>query len=173
MKALLNKLAGWGGRNKAVRIIVKKGPTTEILIGKEGKLLSNPGDNLMDLTNQTVNAAANIYGLCDKQLACTTCSIQVKAGYTKLPPPSDEELDVLVGLKHYREKYCRLLLQRDSHGLPDLSATRTKRYGGGGTLCCWHGTTQVTLPLTVCRSAGLIIAYNDKLRSLRAQEVWA
>lgn len=43
----------------------------------------------MDLTNQTVNSASNIYGLCDKQLACTTCSIQVKAGFEKLPAASE------------------------------------------------------------------------------------
>jgi hypothetical protein len=29
----------------------------------------------MDLTNKTVNKNVNVYGLCDKQLACTTCSV--------------------------------------------------------------------------------------------------
>jgi len=35
------------------------------------------GDNLMDVTNSMVNADANIFGLCDKQLACTTCRIDL------------------------------------------------------------------------------------------------
>lgn len=37
--------------------------------------LSILGDNLMDVTNKSVNQNVNVYGLCDKQLACTTCSV--------------------------------------------------------------------------------------------------
>ena len=29
----------------------------------------------MTITNKNVNKNVNIYGLCDKQLACTTCSV--------------------------------------------------------------------------------------------------
>ena len=35
------------------------------------------GDNLMDATNKSVNKNINVYGLCDKQLACTTCSVEI------------------------------------------------------------------------------------------------
>jgi len=90
MRALLSRIVGWGGAAQPIRIIVRKAASTEILVGKEGTPLGDVGDNLMDLTNCTVNSASNIYGLCDKQLACTTCSIQVRAGYDKLPPPSEE-----------------------------------------------------------------------------------
>lgn len=31
----------------------------------------------MDATNKIVNKDINVYGLCDKQLACTTCSVEV------------------------------------------------------------------------------------------------
>ena len=31
----------------------------------------------MDVTNSIVNQNVNIYGLCDKQLACTTCKIDI------------------------------------------------------------------------------------------------
>ena len=42
----------------------------------------------MDLTNKTVNENVNVYGLCDKQLACTTCSVDIEKMYNKLKPPS-------------------------------------------------------------------------------------
>jgi ferredoxin len=35
------------------------------------------GTNLMDVTNALVNQNVNIYGLCDKQLACTTCRVDI------------------------------------------------------------------------------------------------
>ena len=50
----------------------------------------NSGDNLMDVTNNTVNQDANIFGLCDKQLACTTCRVDIETHNNQLPPPSDE-----------------------------------------------------------------------------------
>jgi hypothetical protein len=40
-------------------------------------LLKILGENLMDVTNKIVNEDVNIYGLCDKQLACTTCSVHI------------------------------------------------------------------------------------------------
>ena len=52
-------------------------------------LLSNSGDNLMDVTNKMVNQDVNIYGLCDKQLACTTCKVDIESHYEHLPVPSD------------------------------------------------------------------------------------
>ena len=39
------------------------------------------GSNLMDVTNSLVNQDVNIYGLCDKQLACTTCRIDIEKKY--------------------------------------------------------------------------------------------
>lgn len=56
----------------------------------------------MDLTNKIVNKDVNVYGLCDKQLACTTCAIDVVKGYEKLPEPKDDEIDVLFSLKNYK-----------------------------------------------------------------------
>ncbi len=59
----------------------------------------------MDATNKMINSEANIYGLCNKQLACTTCSVHVKSHFNKLPPPTQEQVDVLYGLSDYREGY--------------------------------------------------------------------
>lgn len=50
----------------------------------------DPGSNLMDVTNELVNQDVNIYGLCDKQLACTTCRVEIETLSDRLPAPSDE-----------------------------------------------------------------------------------
>lgn len=74
------------------------------------------GDNLMDVANSLVNEGVNVFGkkmenfanrklgLCDKQLACTTCSVHVLKNYEKLKPPSEEELDILFTLPEYHYK---------------------------------------------------------------------
>jgi len=38
----------------------------------------------MTLANQFANENVQIYGLCDKELACTTCSVHVQTHYDKL-----------------------------------------------------------------------------------------
>jgi ferredoxin len=43
----------------------------------------------MDVTNSLVNENVNIYGLCDKQLACTTCRIDIDKLAERLPAPSE------------------------------------------------------------------------------------
>ncbi len=42
----------------------------------------------MDVTNKSVNENVNVYGLCDKQLACTTCSVEIQKYYDRLSPPN-------------------------------------------------------------------------------------
>lgn len=71
----------------------------------------NPGNNLMDVTNSLVNQNVNIYGLCDKQLACTTCRVDIETHYHQLPPPSDEELDVLITTKYFNQSTSRMACQ--------------------------------------------------------------
>jgi len=71
----------------------------------------------MDVANSLVNEGVNVFGmiilelfdifflgLCDKQLACTTCSVHVLNNYDKLKPPSEEELDILFLLPEYKYK---------------------------------------------------------------------
>jgi ferredoxin len=53
----------------------------------------------MDATNKIVNEQVNIYGLCDKQLACTTCSVVIEDKNEALEAPTEEELDILLGIK--------------------------------------------------------------------------
>jgi 2Fe-2S ferredoxin len=65
----------------------------------------------MDVTNRIVNSNINIYGLCDKQLACTTCRVDLQSHYDKVPPPSEEEIDVLITTKNYQDESSRMACQ--------------------------------------------------------------
>jgi ferredoxin len=65
----------------------------------------------MDVTNSLVNQNVNIYGLCDKQLACTTCRVDIETHFEKLPMPSEEEEDVLLTTNHFNEKTSRMACQ--------------------------------------------------------------
>jgi len=46
----------------------------------------------------------NRKGLCDKQLACTTCSVHILNKYDKIKAPSEEEMDILFLLPEYNYK---------------------------------------------------------------------
>ena len=63
----------------------------------------------MDVTNQLVNEGVEIFGLCDKQLACTTCSVHVLSHYDKIKPPSEVELDILYSLQDFQYEYTTYL----------------------------------------------------------------
>jgi len=65
----------------------------------------------MDVTNRIVNGNLNIYGLCDKQLACTTCKVDITTHFDKLPQPSEEELDILLTTKNYKPRSSRMACQ--------------------------------------------------------------
>jgi hypothetical protein len=70
----------------------------------------------MDTANSLVNEGVQIFGLystcnieclglCDKQLACTTCSVHILNKYDKTPEPSEHEMDILFSLPEYFYKY--------------------------------------------------------------------
>ena len=73
--------------------------------------MTDSGDNLMDVTNSTVNGDTNVFGLCDKQLACTTCRVDLLSHQHLLPQPSEEELDVLLTTRNYQEETSRMACQ--------------------------------------------------------------
>ena len=68
----------------------------------------------MDVANALVNDGIQVFGivkkfaiklgLCDKQLACTTCNVHILKNYEKLPTPSEQELDILFSLPEYYYK---------------------------------------------------------------------
>jgi len=51
-----------------------------------------------------MNGRIKIKGLCDKQLACTTCSVHILNKYEKIKAPSEEEMDILFLLPEYNYK---------------------------------------------------------------------
>ena len=65
----------------------------------------------MDITNRSVNENVNVYGLCDKQLACTTCSVEIESHYNTLKQPSEDELDILYNLPEFKEDCTRMACQ--------------------------------------------------------------
>lgn len=68
----------------------------------------------MDVTNKLVNEGVEIFGLCDKQLACTTCSVDILSKYDQLKAPSETELDVLFALKEFNYEYFSFFLSSKS-----------------------------------------------------------
>ncbi len=68
-----------------VRFIARDGSTSSVS--------ASPGDRLLDVAQ-----AANqpLEGTCEGQLACATCHVIVdSADFARLPPPSEDEEDML------------------------------------------------------------------------------
>jgi ferredoxin len=75
----------------------------------------------MDVTNSLVNANVNIYGLCDKQLACTTCRVDIESHQDILPQSSEEELDVLLTTRNFKDgtsrMACQIFIKEEMEGM--------------------------------------------------------
>ena len=56
------------------------------------------GDNLLDTLNDQNISELSVFGLCDKNLACHSCRINVKKGFEKFPEILEDEKDVLYDL---------------------------------------------------------------------------
>ncbi|CAI2361118.1 unnamed protein product [Moneuplotes crassus] len=70
------------------------------------------GDNLMDTLNESEIKGLNVFGICDKQLACLSCRVNVEEGYNNLPKPTEEETDILYDLgRHYKDNITRMSCQ--------------------------------------------------------------
>ncbi len=53
---------------------------------------------MMDTLNGLQVKGLAVFGVCDKQLACHSCRVNVKRGRGLFPPAEEEETDVLVEL---------------------------------------------------------------------------
>ena len=84
----------------------------------------------MDVTNRSVNADTNVYGLCDKQLACTTSSVEIESKYEHLKKPTEDELDILYGIPTYRPNCTRMACQITLDEKLDGMVVRIPRKGG-------------------------------------------
>ena len=59
----------------------------------------------MDTLNDKNIQDLSVFGICDKQLACHSCRVNVTKHYAAFPPISEDEQDVLDELgKYYKKK---------------------------------------------------------------------
>ena len=53
------------------------------------------GANLLDALNDMNLKDLSVFGICDKQLACHSCRVNIKKKYEAFPKISEDEMDVL------------------------------------------------------------------------------
>ena len=70
------------------------------------------GQILLDSINESGLPNLNIFGICEKQLACLSCRINFKHGYENTPEVSVNEEDAFDSLRRkYRENETRMSCQ--------------------------------------------------------------
>ncbi len=52
------------------------------------------GNNLLDSINEAGIPDISVFGVCNKQLACHSCAVQILSKYNTLEKPTNEEVDV-------------------------------------------------------------------------------
>ncbi len=62
---------------------------------KKHKVQAYEGDNLLDTLNDMNIKDLSVFGICDKQLACHSCRINIHKKYDIFPPIKEDEQDVL------------------------------------------------------------------------------
>ena len=77
------------------------------------------GTILLDAINEAGIKNISVFGICDKQLSCHSCAVNIISN-NNLELPSEEELDVLSELKgnKYNEKTrmsCQIILNKKCH----------------------------------------------------------
>jgi len=77
-----------------------------------------PGERLLEVGQ---NAGQPLEGTCEGQMACSTCHVIVDAGdFGKLPPPTEEEEDLLDLAAHATRTSrlaCQIMLTEDLESL--------------------------------------------------------
>ncbi len=97
-----------------------------IIIKQKDKLPVNitakEGTYLLDAINESGLKNISIFGICDKQLSCHSCAVNILNKKDNLPIVSEEEKDVLSEIKH--QKYndstrmsCQIKLNYELDGL--------------------------------------------------------
>ena len=80
------------------------------------------GDNLLDLLNSSSSFNLNVFGICEKNLCCRSCRVNVLDKFETLSPPQNDEMDVLVDLGNkFKEgstrMSCQVNLKSQNEGL--------------------------------------------------------
>lgn len=69
-------------------------------------------NNLLDAINEASLPDISVFGVCNKQLACHSCAVQIKTKYDVLEKPSEAEKDVHCELGDvYKENCTRMSCQ--------------------------------------------------------------
>lgn len=80
------------------------------------------GSNLMDAINNAALRDIEIFGVCDKQLSCHSCAVNIKSKKDKLKPISLDEEDVLADLgnndkNNETRMSCQIILTEEMDGM--------------------------------------------------------
>ena len=78
---------------------------------KKHKIEVEEDSNLLDSINAAGVKDVDVFGICDKQLACHSCVVHIKTKYNKLDKISEEEGDVLSTIDVFRENSTRMSCQ--------------------------------------------------------------
>jgi 2Fe-2S ferredoxin len=95
-------------------LYLEKSMTRLIVVDRDGRahdIDAKPGARLMEILRELdYGVAAICGGLC----SCATCNVYVEPSWAeRLPPPQNDELDLLKELPDYREAASRLSCQVD------------------------------------------------------------
>ncbi len=65
------------------------------LKGQRFQVQATEGANLLDTLNDMNIKDLSVFGICDKQLACHSCRVNIKKKYEVFPKITEDEIDVL------------------------------------------------------------------------------
>lgn len=86
--------------------------------GNEQTVKAKEGDNLLDLAHAN---DIDLEGACGGAIACSTCHLVVEPKFfAMLPPPSEEELDMLdlaAGLTKTSRLGCQVIVKKELDGM--------------------------------------------------------
>ncbi len=93
-----------------------------VFVSADGKtrkeVTAKPGESVLEIAHDN---DVDIEGACEGSMACSTCHVVIdKAFYGRLPPPSQDEADMLdlaFGLRPTSRLGCQLVLTEDLDGL--------------------------------------------------------
>ena len=91
--------------------------------GERRTVAAKPGDILLDVAQA---ADQPLEGTCEGQMACSTCHVIVDAAdFAALPPPSEDEedmLDLAAGATRTSRLACQIVLERPiTVRIPDIA----------------------------------------------------
>jgi len=109
--------------------------TEVIFIEQDGtrhKVDAKPGLTLLDIAQK---AKIDLEGACEGSLACSTCHLVIgRDWYDALPPPSEEEedmLDLASGLTRTSRLGCQIIMDKKLDGM-EVALPRSVRNMAGG-----------------------------------------